>query len=353
MSVTSLFDLTRRFLLGAPLAVAAGGLVGRAEAAQPKAPAAVSAPVDEALGIALEGWAYPGPVSFLSLVQGHEQARMAYMDFAPTAAANGRALFLLHGKNFDSSYWAGPIEWLRAAGFRVVVPDQIGFNKSSKPDIDYSFEGLAHNTLALADALSLGKITVLAHSTGGAIAVRMASIAADRIEQLVLEDPIGLIDYRAYIAPQETATLVQAEYAYTAESYRAFVAHFFPMLPAAGYEPFVTWRMRVALSAEFDRFAHASALTYQMIYREPVRPLYAALTMPVLLTAGTKDKSAPLVNYASAEARARMPGIHEAGQQAVSDVRNGRFVSFPDVGHVPHLEMADRFRTEILAFLKG
>jgi hypothetical protein len=33
-----------------------------------------------------------------------------------------------------------------------VVPDQIGFNKSSKPDLDYTFEGLAANTLALLDA---------------------------------------------------------------------------------------------------------------------------------------------------------------------------------------------------------
>lgn len=111
--------------------------------------------------------------------------------------------------------------------------------------------------------------------------------------------------------------------------------------------------MRVTHSGEFDRFARASALTYQMIYREPVRPLYATLTMPVLLTAGTKGLSAPLANYATPEAKARMPGIHQAAQEAMGELRAARFVSFPDVGHVPHLEMPDRFKSELLAFLKS
>ncbi|WP_339472487.1 hypothetical protein, partial [Pseudomonas sp. EL_65y_Pfl1_R83] len=32
----------------------------------------------------------------------------------------------------------------------------------------------------------------------------------------------------------------------SANTYRAFIARFFPLLPPAQYEPFVTWRMRVA-----------------------------------------------------------------------------------------------------------
>ena len=342
-------EVSRRNALVLPLAAIGIGTAGPVVAA--------SEPVDvtaaEPLGIGLEGWRYPGPVSFLSLVMAGEPVRMAYMDFAPTSAANGRAILLLHGKNFDGTYWTGPIDWLTAAGFRVIVPDQVGFNKSSKPALDYTFEGLARNTIELADSLSLRRITVLGHSTGGALAVRLASMVPDRIEQLILKDPIGLVDYRAYVAPQETATLVAAEHAYTTQSYRAFIAHFFQISPPSAYEPFVAWRMRTTLSSEFDRFARVSALTYQMIYREPVRSLYASLTMPVLLTAGTKDRSAPLISYATPAAKARLPGIHDAAKQAMADLPAGRFVSFPDVGHIPHLEMPDRFRTEVLAFLKS
>jgi pimeloyl-ACP methyl ester carboxylesterase len=49
-------------------------------------------------------------------------------------------------------------------------------------------------------------------------------------------------------------------------------------LPPADYERFVEWRARVALSPEFDRWAHVSALLYQMIYHQPVR--YELIVMP-------------------------------------------------------------------------
>jgi pimeloyl-ACP methyl ester carboxylesterase len=41
--------------------------------------------------------------------------------------------------NFGGFYFAGPIEVLRKEGFRVVVPNQIGFGRSSKPIIPYNF----------------------------------------------------------------------------------------------------------------------------------------------------------------------------------------------------------------------
>src|SRR5271156_5392471 len=86
----------------------------------------------EPYGIDLEGFAYPYPVNLLPLVNDGEELRMAYMDVA-AAQPSGRVVVLLHGRNFPSSYWAPVIKTLNDAGYRVVVPDQIGFGKSSKP----------------------------------------------------------------------------------------------------------------------------------------------------------------------------------------------------------------------------
>jgi len=80
----------------------------------------------EPYGINLEGFPYPHPLNLLPLVNDGEQLRMAYMDVAPERP-NGRTVVLLHGRNFPSSYWAPVITMLSAAGYRVVVPDQIGF----------------------------------------------------------------------------------------------------------------------------------------------------------------------------------------------------------------------------------
>ncbi len=346
----------RRRLLAAPLLAASAATLGpyfaNAATTSPPTNRIADSATDMPLGIALEGWPYPGPVKFQPLLAEGQPVRMAYMDFGPSKRPNGRAIFLLHGKNFDSSYWSGPISWLRDAGYRVIVPDQIGFNKSAKPDIDYSFEFLAANTMALADSLGLEQITVLGHSTGGMLAVRIASIYPERIQQLVLEDPIGLVDYRVYIAPQKTEKLVQAERDYTVESYRAFIAHFFPILPPDQYESFVTWRMRITQSAEFERFAKASALTYQMIYRGPVIGLYPTLKQPVLLIAGEADHSVPLAGFATPAARKAMPPIAAAAQTMINVIPNGQLKLFPKAGHVPHLEVPDDFKQVVLSVLK-
>ena len=91
------------------------------------------------LGIGLEGIAYPYPVQFLDLVIEGQALRMAYMDVAPTDASNGKTAVLLHGKSFSGNYWGDTIRRLADDGYRVVIPDQIGFGKSSKPNIRYSF----------------------------------------------------------------------------------------------------------------------------------------------------------------------------------------------------------------------
>ena len=123
----------------------------------------------EPYGIGLEGFAYPYPVNMLPLVNDGEQVRMAYMDVAP-AQPNGRIVVLLHGRNFPSSYWAPVIKTLNEAGYRVLVPDQIGFGKSSKPAGDLHFDTLARNTIALLDHLQIAKADIVAHSMGGMIA---------------------------------------------------------------------------------------------------------------------------------------------------------------------------------------
>src|ERR1700721_3402759 len=127
----------------------------------------------EPYGIGLEGFAYPYPVSLLPLVNDGEQRRMAYIGVGP-AQANGRVVVLLHGRNFPASYWAPEIKVLTDAGYRVVVPDQIGFGKSSKPSGELHFDNLARNTIALLDHLGIAKADIVAHSLGGMLAVRSA-----------------------------------------------------------------------------------------------------------------------------------------------------------------------------------
>src|SRR6202163_4950930 len=154
----------------------------------------------EPYGIGLEGFSYPYPVNMLPLANDGEQVRMAYMDIAP-AQPNGRIVVLLRGRNFPSSYWAPVIRTLTDAGYRVVVPDQIGFGKSSKPSGELHFDTLARNTIALLDHLQIAKAEFVAHSLGGMLGVRIARAFPDRVAHLLLAAPIGLEDYRLHVSP--------------------------------------------------------------------------------------------------------------------------------------------------------
>jgi len=96
-----------------------------------------------ALGICLEEYEYPYPVRFLPLTNDLQQVTMGYMDIPPGAGPNGKTAVLMHGKAFGGYYFRNVIEALAGSGYRVVVPDQIGWGKSPKPDVHYSFQQLA------------------------------------------------------------------------------------------------------------------------------------------------------------------------------------------------------------------
>jgi pimeloyl-ACP methyl ester carboxylesterase len=125
-------------------------------------------------GPELQGFSYPYPVAQFDFSSQRQTLHMAYMDVRPKIA-NGRTVALLHGKNFCAATWQGTINVLAAAGYRVIAPDQIGFCKSSKPErYQYSFQQLARNTHALLASLGVKTAALIAHSTGGMIAVRYA-----------------------------------------------------------------------------------------------------------------------------------------------------------------------------------
>src|SRR5690606_26427746 len=154
-----------------------------------------------------------------------QQLELVYMDVKPDADLHPDAVLLLHGKNFSGAYWADTIRALAAAGHRVIVPDQIGFGKSSKPQhFQYSFQALATHTLALLDALGVEQVKVVGHSMGGMLAVRLALMAPERVTRLALVNPIGLEDWKAEGVPYTPIDAGYAdELAKTPDAIRAYM----------------------------------------------------------------------------------------------------------------------------------
>ena len=308
----------------------------------------------EPYGIGLEGFAYPYPVAMLTVPGEGETLRMAYMDVKPTGPANGRAIVLLHGRNFPSSYWEPTIKALAGAGYRVVVPDQVGFGKSSKPTGALSFDLLARHTLALIESLGLGKVDIVAHSMGGMLAVRFARAYPDRLNRLVMAAPIGLEDYRNFVPPVETERLIADEDRLTPDAYRRqLVTNYSLTLPPEDVTPFIDARMRIKDSAEYPRWLRAFVNSYQMIYSQPVVYEIPLLPQPVLFIMGANDHNAPGRAYAPEASRPRMGDNVKLARELAARMKNARVEVLDGIGHLVQLEAKDRFNASVLAFLNA
>ena len=179
------------------------------------------------LDIMLTNYQYPYEVSYYNFKSQQQDIMMAYMDIRPQKA-NGKVIVLMHGKNFNGAYWKTTIDALTDVGYRVVVPDQIGFGKSSKPlGYQFSFQQLAQNTKELLDKLKIDKTVILGHSMGGMLATRFTLIYPETVEKLVLENPIGLEDWKIVAPYVSIDQQVQNELRATYETTKAYQLAFY------------------------------------------------------------------------------------------------------------------------------
>jgi pimeloyl-ACP methyl ester carboxylesterase len=330
---------------------AAALLLVSLNAAYAQTPATSDAPQKEPYGIGLEGYPYPYPVHQLPLVNEGEHLRMAYMDVA-AANPNGRTVVLLHGRNFPSSYWAPVIKTLTSNGYRVVAPDQIGFGKSSKPTFDLHFDTLARNTITLLDHLHIQKADIVAHSLGGMLAVRISRAYPDRVDHLILTNPIGLEDYRLYVPPTPTEKILEREDKLTADGYRKQLINNYSLkLPPDAITPFVDARFGIKQSPEYPRWLRAFVSSAQMIYREPVAHEIPLITKPTLFIIGEDDHNAPGKPNAPEALRPKMGHNADLARALAAKMPHGRAEIIPHAGHLAFLEKRETFDKLMLDFL--
>ncbi len=303
------------------------------------------------LGIGLEGFVYPFEVLYFPLTMESRPVKMAYMDVAPSGTANGRVALLLHGRNFSGFYWERTIRFLSSAGYRVVVPDQIGFGKSSKPDIALSFHQLARNTRALLDTLGVERTIVIAHSMGCMLGARFALMYPQQVERLVLESPIGLEDYRLKV-PYATNEELTREAAgmKKPDIDRFYRGYFVAWKPE--YQIFADIQYRWGLGPDADLVNRTAAHTYQLAYEQPVLYELPLIGIRTLIVGGAKDRSAIGRNRVSPEVRETLGRFTELIPAAARAMPDAVAVVYENVGHIPHLEATERFHSELQSFLE-
>ncbi|WP_371352552.1 alpha/beta fold hydrolase [Pseudoalteromonas sp. 68 DY56-GL68] len=292
----------------------------------------------------LSNYNYDFPVKFFTLSSQNMSLKMAYSYLKPNG--NKPTVVLLHGKNFNAHYWTSTAKYLQSKGYGVLIPDQIGFGKSSKPkDYQFSFAALANNTQQLIASLNIKQPIVLGHSMGGMLASRYSLMFPTQVNQLILLNPIGLENYLNYVQYKDTDFFFKNELKKTPERVIAYQKkNYYDGKWNDKYEQLTHFISGQLQGPDHELIAWVNAKTYDMIFTQPVITEFNKFKMPVSLIIGTRDRTGPGRNWKKENIKYELGRYDELGKAAADKIPQSQLIELEDIGHLPHIEDFDRFK---------
>ena len=237
----------------------------------------------------------------------------------------------------------------------MIVPDQIGFCKSSKPRAaQYSFALMASLTNRLLAARGIDRATIVGHSIGGMLAIRYALQYPDAIDRLVLVNPLGLVDRAEQGVPYvDVDTLWAAEKKTSYASIKAYQhENYYHGTWKPAYDRWVLMQAGMYTGADLDDVALAQAKTSEMIRAQPVAYELGRLKPPTTVIVGMLDKTAFGRQQAPAALRPLLKPIPAIAPEAVRRMPNGTLVRLDGLGHSPQVEDPVRFEKALLTAIR-
>ena len=293
----------------------------------------------------LNGYDYPFPVQTYRFNSQGEDLEMAYMYLKPTDATKP-VVTLLHGKNFNGAYWKETADYLQTLGYGVLMPDQIGFGKSDKEDdYQYSFAALANNTKNLLASLGVEKSIIVGHSMGGMLAARYALLFPNATQKLILVNPIGLENYLQYVEYKDVAFFYANELEQTPEKIveyqkKNYYDGAWNDRYAALTTPLVGW----VQGGDWRDVAKVNALTYDMIFTQPVVEEFKDFKVPAVLIIGTRDRTGPGRNWKKPGVERELGRYDQLGAEVHERNPDIEIMELDGLGHLPHIEDFERFK---------
>lgn len=270
--------------------------------------------------------------SFIQLTDGFTHYELSTPDADQTVV-------LVHGFSVPYFIYDPTFSFLTQSGFRVLRYDLFGRGYSDRPDTRYDIDLFVRQLGDLLDALHIMRPVSLAGlSTGGPITAAFTVRFSERVDKLVLIDPVGAkpLPY-AHLLKIATMPFVGEAIAGLIRSDRLssrmatvffdreLVEHFRPRyIPQMRYKGF----RRGILSTIRNHILDSCLDIYKQIGK---------MDKPVLLLWGRDDPTVPFQH--SDSLRAAMPHIE--------------FHAFENCGHTPHYEKPEEVNSILLKFLRG
>ena len=96
-----------------------------------------------------------------------------------------------------------------------------------------------------------------------------------------------------------------------------------------------------------------NAITYQVIYEQPVVHDFKNITAPTLLIIGQEDRTVVGKNLLSEQQKKQYGNYPALGRQTKALIKKSKLVELPGVGHIPHIQSLSLYITHLLSFLQG
>lgn len=302
----------------------------------------------------LKTYKYPYKTKLFKYLSQTQKIEMAYMKVDPEEGkSNGKTVVLMHGKNFSGAYWGQTAADLALKGFTVLIPDQVGFGRSSKPlKYQYSFHAMAHATMKLLKWWKIDKATILGHSMGGMLATRFALMFPGKTDKLVLVNPIGLEDYKTFAPYQTVDTVFEQQLKLQPEQVKNYqLNNYYDGKWKPEYDRWLKLQTGWIKGPDWQYLAYISALTYDMIYTQPVVYEFKNLEVPTLLIIGDRDRTALGKNLVDKAILNKIGQYQKLGPAIAKEIPVSSLVILKGIGHLPHIEAYEKFKQVLHSFL--
>lgn len=267
--------------------------------------------------------------------------RVGDLDLHYNEAGSGETVVMLHGSGPGASGWSNfyrNIDHFVEAGFRVILLDMPGFNKSSEVVVTEARD--VHHARVLRgflDALDIGRAHVIGNSMGGCVTLAFAVAHPDRIGKQILIGPGGV--GTSILAPFPTEGLRSMFHLYRSPSRENLDR----MLEVFVHDPnTITEELRSnRLENVMRNTNHLKnfLLSFQAVGGKIITDQsdkLPALDTDTLITWGRDDRFMPI----------------DFGLRLVALLPNSELHVFNKCGHWGQWEKADRFNRLVVDFLR-
>ena len=253
-------------------------------------------------------------------------AKMHYYE-----AGSGPVVVLLHGLADEAGVWQPVIAPLVQAGYRVIVPDQIGHGRSDKPLLGYRLATFTDFIHAFLTELKIEKAILVGNSLGGWVGTDFAIRYPEKIAALVNVCGPGYADLPKMIEVSldnlRLSSRVQA---------KALIPYLFHDAEKWGTDEVVDG---LILQRVINGDGHTIDSFIESMHRgeDAVDGKLGQVKVPTFLLWGASDRIVPV----------------KIAERYHRDIRGSKMHVIPRCGHMPQVECPGDFTPALLGFLNS